>query len=188
MSVFIPVITEYRISLSPVEFRDASVDIDAFLLNKIKKLVEGICGIHGYVREGSVQILARSMGQAEHGYFTGDFIYYCKLRMDCISLHEGQIVDAQVLKANKSGGYALLTERGQTLEAARILLPREFHIGNVEFDTLMPGARVRVKILKSVFQKQDAFIQAIGTVEEFLGVSDPLAKPLKPAIPDTEVV
>jgi hypothetical protein len=193
MPVFSPVFIDHRVSLSPSEFRDASTDIDAFLLAKIKKTVEGVCSIHGYVREGSLQIMARSMGQAEHGRFTGDFLYYCKLRMDCLALHEGQILDAQILKANKAGAYALLTDGGQTLEAARVLLPREFHVGNVDFDALAPGSRVRVKILKSVFQKNDAFIQALGTVEETLGASSassasgPLPV-LKPALPATEVV
>jgi hypothetical protein len=191
MPVFAPVFIDQRVSLSPSEFRDASTDIDAFLLAKMKKTVEGVCSSHGYVREGSLQIMARSMGQAEHGRFTGDFLFYCKLRMDCLSLHEGQMVEAQVLKANKAGAYALLTDGGQTLEAARVLLPREFHVGNVDFDALAPGSRVRVKILKSVFQKNDAFIQALGTVEESLGPasasSGEALKSLLPAVA-TEVV
>ena len=87
---------------------------------------------------------------------------------------------------NKAGAYALLTDGGQTLEAARVLLPREFHVGNVDFDALAPGSRVRVKILKSVFQKNDAFIQALGTVEESLGPSSASVgealKPLQPAV------
>jgi hypothetical protein len=186
MSLFTPVFLEQRLTLKPSEFREASGDIDGFLLARAAKEIEGQCSQHGYVREGSMKILARSMGQAEHGRFTGDFIFYCKLRVDCLALHQGQLVEGQILKANKMGAYALLTEGGQVLEAVRVLLPREFHVGNVDFDTLVPGSRVRMKILKSVFQKNDAFIQAAGTVEETLPMAPSAAAPLLPAVSETE--
>jgi hypothetical protein len=165
MSIFTPVFIDQRIALTPQEFRQAADDIDGFLLTKMKKNIEGACSRDGYVREGSMQILARSMGQAEHGRFTGDFLFYCKVKMDCLALHEGQIVNAQVLKANKMGAYALLTEGGQTLEAARILLAREFHSGQANFDSIKEGDSIRVKILRSIFQKNDSFIQAAGVLE-----------------------
>jgi DNA-directed RNA polymerase subunit E'/Rpb7 len=188
MSLFAPVFLDQRVSLKPAEFREASSDIDAFLLSKMAKDVEDQCSRDGYVRAGSMKILARSMGQAEHGRFTGDFIFYCKIRIDCLSLHQGQLVEGQILKANKMGAYALLTEGGQVLEAVRVLLPREFHVGNVDFDTLVPGSRVRIKILKSIFQKNDAFIQAAGTVEESLPSGPgPAPGPLLPAVSETEV-
>jgi hypothetical protein len=188
MSVFKPVFMDQRIALTPMEFREAAADIDAFLLAKMKKGLEGQCCIHGYVREGSMQIMARSMGQAEHGRFTGDFLYFCKIRVDCLALHEGQLVEGQVLKVYKMGAYALLTEGGEVLEAARVLLPREFHIGHVEFDSLAPGAHIRMKVLRSRFQKSDAFIQAAGVMESVLGSSVSGVKPLLPAIPNTETV
>jgi hypothetical protein len=109
------------------------------------------------------------------------------MRIDCLLLNEGQLVNGQILKANKMGAYALLTEGGQILEAVRVLLPREFHVGNVDFDTLVPGSKVRIKILKSRFQKSDAFIQAAGVIEEILpNVAGPI-KPLLPAVSETEV-
>jgi DNA-directed RNA polymerase subunit E'/Rpb7 len=188
MSVFKPVFIDQRVALTPLEFREAASDIDGFLLAKMKKDLDGQCCIHGYVREGSMQIVARSMGQAEHGRFTGDFLYYCKIRIDCLTLHEGQVVEGQVIKANKMGAYALLTEGEQTLEAVRVLLPREFHVGSAEFDGLEPGTRIRMKILRSRFQKNDAFIQAAGTLETVSGpglVTGPV-KALLPAVTATE--
>lgn len=188
MSIFSPVFVDQRVSLTPMEFREASGDIDAFLLAKMKKDVEGQCCMDGYVREGSMRILARSMGQAEHGRFTGDFLFYCKTRMDCLLLTEGQIVEGQVLKANKMGAYALLTEEGQTLEAARILLPREFHVGSTDFDGLTPGSRIRMRILRARFQKNDAFIQAAGVLESIVGeaANAGILPPLLPAVTATE--
>lgn len=165
MTIYKPVYLDQRIMLSPTEFREAAADIDAHLAKKMRKALEGMCCTHGYVRPGSAQILARSMGQAEHCRFTGDFLFQCKVKVLCLLPEAGQIVDAQVLKVNKLGAYALIVDDGRVQEAMRILVPRDLHIGNTEFDGLVPDQIVRVRLLRSRFQANDAFIQAVGLYE-----------------------
>jgi len=156
---------DQRVALTPSEFREAAEDIDTFLLNKMKKGLEGLCCTHGYVRPRSTQILARSMGQAEHGRFTGDFMFHCKLKLQCLLPHADQVVDARILKVNKLGAYALVVDDGRALEAMRILVPRDLHIGSAEFDAISVGQGIRVKLLRSRFQSKDTFIQSVGLFE-----------------------
>ncbi len=192
MSLFKPVYLDRRIPVAPTELRDAAANIDEFLVKKIRKELEGVCCTHGYVRPGSTQILARSMGQAEHGRFTGDFLYHCKVKVACLLPHANQLVDARVLKVNKLGAYALIVDQGRVREAMRILVPRDLHLGNQEFDNLQVGQGIRVKILRSRFQNNDAFIQAVGTYEGLVPSADAKAEgetvSLKPAVPETEPV
>jgi DNA-directed RNA polymerase subunit E'/Rpb7 len=168
MSLFRPVYLDQRVALTPAEFRDAAADMDDYLLKKIQRRLEERCCTHGYVRRGSTQILARSMGQAEHCRFTGDFLYHCKVRILCYLPEAGQTVDAQVLMANKAGAYALLVDQGRVTEAMRIFLPRDLHLGNTAFDELQKEQVVRVRLLKSRFKANDPFINAAGV---FLGTS-----------------
>ncbi len=191
MSLFKPVYLDRRVPVAPTELRDAAANIDEFLVKKIRKELEGICCTHGYVRPGSTQILARSMGQAEHGRFTGDFLYHCKVKVACLLPHANQLVDARVLKVNKLGAYALIVDQGRVREAMRILVPRDLHLGNDEFDQLQVGQGIRVKILRSRFQNNDAFIQAVGTYEGLVPSADAKAEgeatvTLRPAVPETE--
>jgi DNA-directed RNA polymerase subunit E'/Rpb7 len=172
MPLFKPVFMDQRVSLTPSEFREAAEDIDTFLLKKMKKGLEGLCCTHGYVRPRSTQILARSMGQAEHGRFTGDFMFHCKLKLMCLLPHADQIVDAQILKVNKLGAYALVVDEGRALEAMRILVPRDLHIGSPEFDAISVGQGIRVKLLRSRFQSKDTFIQAVGLFEGMAPAAD----------------
>jgi len=165
MPLFKPVFMDQRVALTPSEFREAAEDIDTFLLNKMKKGLEGLCCTHGYVRPRSTQILARSMGQAEHGRFTGDFMFHCKLKLQCLLPHADQVVDARILKVNKLGAYALVVDDGRALEAMRILVPRDLHIGSAEFDAISVGQGIRVKLLRSRFQSKDTFIQSVGLFE-----------------------
>ena len=165
MSSFKPVFLDKRVPLSPSELRTAAGKIDDYLVGKIRKDLEGQCCTHGYVRPGSTQILARSMGQAEHGHFTADFIYQCKVRVRCYLPHADQFVDARILKVNKLGAYALMFDEGKVSEAMRILVPRDLHLNNEEFEALEVDQGIRVRILRSRFQNNDAFIQAVGTYE-----------------------
>ena len=122
MTLFRPVFIDQRVALKPIDMNEASKDIDAYLVSKIRKDLESQCCSHGYVRPGSVQILARSMGQAEHGRFTGDFLYHCKVRLLCLLPHADQIVEARILKMNKLGGYALIVDEGHhRIQGLRLL-------------------------------------------------------------------
>ena len=176
MPLFKPVYMDQRVALCPSEFKDAAEDIDTFLLKKMKKNLEGVCCTHGYVKPGSAQILARSMGQAEHGRFTGDFIFHCKLKLQCLLPTADQLVDARILKVNKLGAYALVVEDGRVREAMRILIPRDLHIGNAEFESVSVGQGIRVKLLRSRFQSKDAFIQAVGLFDGFAPGADAKAE------------
>jgi DNA-directed RNA polymerase subunit E'/Rpb7 len=182
---------DIRIPLTPAEFREAAPDIDAYLTKKLQKRLEEKCCVHGYVRRGSTQILARSMGQAEHCRFTGDFVFVCKVRVLCFLPEAGQVVDAQVLKMNKGGAYALVVDMGHVSEAVRIFVPRDLHIGNAEFDALEEEQVVRVRLMGSRFQANDPFIQAVGTFEGMskAEIKVPARKGvLEPAVAPTEGV
>ena len=194
MTLFKPVYIDHRLSLSPTELHEAAADMDSFLVKKIRKAIEGQCCTHGYVRPGSTQILARSMGQAEHCRFTGDFIYHCKIRVLCLLPEAGQIIDARILKINKLGAYALIVDDSRIQEAMRILVPRDLHLGNEEFDALEVDQGIRVRLLSSRFQANDAFIQAVGTYEGMSATAQAATtrktkeELMKPAVAATEPV
>lgn len=187
MSLFKQVFLDQRVSLKPTELQDATADMDTFLVEKIRKDLEGQCCMHGYVLPGSTQILARSMGQAEHGHFTGDFLFHCKVKIQCLMPHADQSVEARILKMNKLGGYALIVDEGRLHEAMRILIPRDLHLGNTEFDALQVGQGVRIRLLRSRFQSKDAFIQSVGIYEGLAQAADGPVSSVGPDVMETEV-
>jgi len=177
MSVFKTVYMDQRVALSPSEFSKAADDIDTYLLNKIRKKLEGQCCMHGYVRPGSTKIKARSMGQAAHGRFAGYFIFQCKIEVACLLPHTNQQFDCRILTMNKLGAYVLIVEDGRLREAMRILVPRDLHLGNEEFDNLQVGQGIRVRLLRSRFQTNDPYIQGVGMYEGRVPSADAKAEP-----------
>jgi DNA-directed RNA polymerase subunit E'/Rpb7 len=153
------VFLDERVALTPSELNNVhNVEgISEMLLTKLKEKHEGKCNTNGYVKPGSVSILGRSMGIAENGRFTGNILYDCKIKCEVLYPVGGAEFDAFVIKVNKMGAYAHYDE------AIRILLPRDLHIGNAEFDTINEGDIIRVSLVRSRFQANDPFIMAVGT-------------------------
>jgi hypothetical protein len=164
-----PVFLDERVELTASEISEIqSLDgVKQALLSKLKR-VEGKCNANGYVKPGSVQFLARSMGAAENGKFTGNWIYDCKY--SCLVLKpvaydpkevdaEASVLPCKVIAVNpKMGAYAVFDE------AIRVLLPRDTHVGDPAFDALKEGAVVRVRMEKHRFATNDDCILAVGSL------------------------
>jgi DNA-directed RNA polymerase subunit E'/Rpb7 len=154
------VFLDERVALTPSEMSTihAMEDINALLTKKLQSKHEGKCNANGYVKPESVSILARSMGVAENGRFTGNLLYDCKVKCDVFYPVGGAEIEAIVIKVNKMGAYVHFDE------AIRILLPRDLHVGNVEFDSVEEGKSVRVRLERSRFQANDPYIMGVGVL------------------------
>ena len=152
------VFLEERISVNPSDItkREVAHDVDSLIVERLRKKIESRCISSGYVKPQSLELLHRSMGTAENGRFTGNYIFYVKLRCKVFHPETDTPIECKVIKVNKMGAYAVFDE------AMRVLLPRDLHIGNVEFDGLSPDDTITLHILRSRFQTNDPFISAVG--------------------------
>ena len=116
---------------------------------------------------------------AKSGTFTSDFTFRCKVQCDVLYPAVGDIVDTEVLKVNKMGAYSAFED------SLRVLMPRDLHQGNVNFDELKIGDKIRVKILKTRFQSHDEFIMAVGTLEDIVASAVASAAPAALPAPPT---
>ena len=96
------------------------------------------------------------MGSAEKGRFTSDFLYYIKAQGKVLNPPDGFQIEGEVARKNKMGLYVIINN------AIRIMIPRDLHIGNEEFDAIQLGDVIRVEIKKSRFQVNDTHILSIG--------------------------
>ena len=96
------------------------------------------------------------MGSAEKGRFTSDFLYYIKAQGKVLNPPDGFQIEGEVARKNKMGLYVIINN------AIRIMIPRDLHIGNEDFDAIQIGDVVRVEIKKSRFQVNDTHILSIG--------------------------
>lgn len=160
-------IFEEKVAISPADLRPEITSFDDILLGKVKKLLEGKCSKHGYVIPDSLELLSRSMGSAEKGRFTSDFLYYLKVLGKVYNPPDGLQVEGEVIRKNKMGLYVIIKD------AIRIMVPRDLHIGNEEFDSIEIGDKIIIEIKESRFQVNDTHILSIG---EFVSMSSGTAE------------
>ncbi len=151
------VVFEEKVSLSPNDFnRLRDISIDEILLNKFAATNEGRCSIHGWVVPGSLRILSRSMAHIEGGRFTGDLTTWLQVEGSVIYPVDGVRLTGLVLKKNKMGLFVMYKE------AIQIMIPRDLHLGNEEFDGIQIGDQIEVELKKSRFQVKDMNIISVG--------------------------
>jgi hypothetical protein len=145
-----------KVYLTPTDLKRDITSIDAVLVDKLRQRLERRCTSHGYVLPDTIELLTRSAGMVDSGRFTGEWAFLVKAKARVLHPPEGTTVDVEILKFNKMGIYAVYKD------AIRIMVPRDLHLGDEEFDGLKVGEVIRVEIQKSRFQLRDQFIVSVG--------------------------
>ena len=156
------VLFEEKIHLSPKDMNKLSEKktIDTVLLNHLSAKLENRCSQHGFVIPGSLEILSRSMGHIENGTFTGNIIFHVQAQGRVYNPVNGTRLSGKILKKNKMGVYIIYKN------SIRVLVPRDLHIGNDDFENLEIGNTILIEIRKSRFQIHDPFILSVGVYIE----------------------
>jgi DNA-directed RNA polymerase subunit E'/Rpb7 len=156
-------------------------NLDELLEKKIKEQYEGRCSRNGYVLPNTVRMISRSMGMVEKGRYTGDVLFYAEAAAKVLQPPDGIEIEGTVIRQNRMGMY--IDYQG----AIRVMVPRDLHIGEVEFNDLVKvGDTVRVEIKKSRYQVNDTSILSVGIFKGRVKAGGPEAEEKKEDF--TEVV
>jgi DNA-directed RNA polymerase subunit E'/Rpb7 len=171
------VIFEEKVYLTPKDMnRLAEESVDTVLLEHVQtKFTTYHCSQHGFVLPNTLTLLSRSMGQLDNGRYTGNILFHVQLEGTVYNPVNGTKITGTILKKNKMGLYVIYKD------AVRILVARDLHPNNEEFESLEVGDLIQVEIRKSRFQIRDPFILSIGV---YLGkgtIPDEVLPPAPPA-------
>lgn len=186
---------EEKISLTPRDLANHKINIQSVINAKIAEKLEGKCSLHGWVLPNSSKVLSRSMGYIEKGRFTGDVVFHIQAQARVLNPPSGSHVVGEVIGNNMMGMYVSYRVRMRQedrktkqvvtsdVDAIKIILPRDLHIGDENFSKIQIGDTVHVEIKKSRFQVNDKFILSVGV---FGGKADSDYKP--PVVEEEENV
>lgn len=168
---------EEKVAMTPRDLANQKINISALILNKLAEKMEAKCSLHGWVVPGSTKVLSRSLGYLEKGRFTGDIVFHVQAQATVINPPSGAHMTGVVTGNNMMGMYVTVKERKAEVDkktketntvdvdAVKIILPRDLHIGDEAFSKVEIGDKVRVEIKKSRFQVNDKFILSVGVFE-----------------------
>jgi hypothetical protein len=161
----------------PVHSKHLQRNIQSSLLGQIKAQVEGRCGVEGYVQPRSSVILEYSLGRMS--ILKSGVNYRVKFQADICLPHKGQqIAGAPVMFRSKIGVHA-------EVSPLKILLPRDLHIGNEEFEAIAENDTIDIEVLGAEFKQNDESIFVLAKLLKRTPSAAPTAE--SSAAPSIEV-
>lgn len=128
-------------------------NIQSSLLAQLKMNVEGKCSPEGFIQPNSVTIVNYSLGRTN--YIKGGVDYDVQFQADICMPHQGQRFKAPVVVRSKVGIHA-------ETPPIKVLIPRDLHIGNEEFDNVKVGEEIEFEVIGAQFKQQDRDIVVVG--------------------------
>ena len=128
-------------------------NMQASVLAQLKMNVEGKCSSEGFVQRNSITITKYSLGRTN--YVKGGVDYDVSFQADICMPHEGQRFKVPVTVRSKVGIHA-------ETPPLKILVPRDLHIGNQDFENIKVGEEIECEIIGSQFRQQDTDIVVVA--------------------------
>ena len=135
-------------------------NIRGSLLAQLAANVEGRCGIEGYIQPKSSVILEHSLGRVD--MLHSGIHYRVKFHGDVCYPHVGQIFKAPVAYRSKIGIHA-------ELKPIKVLIPRDLHIGDGEFESITEKDEIIFEVLGAEFKQNDDSIFVLGKLLQRVG-------------------
>jgi DNA-directed RNA polymerase subunit E'/Rpb7 len=158
---------EQRIIINPRDLNSIdNTSINSIIIDRLRESLENKCSKHGFVIPNTLEILSRSLGRVENGRFTGSFVYQVQARGKVLVPVDGTIIKGVILKKNKMGIYVYYRN------AFRIMIPRDFHLGDQVYEGLNIGDEIEVQLKKSRFQVRDPYIISVGLLVKSVPTMD----------------
>lgn len=152
-----------------IDSRYLQRNIEASLLAQLRHKYEGVCVAEGYLQGKSITVVDHSLGRTN--FIKGGLDYTVKFQADVCMPHAGQSFRVPVTLSSKIGLHAEMTP-------LKVLLPRDLHIGDSEFESAKEGDTIVFTVVGARFQQGDDSIVVLGK----------LASVIKPAAPQPEEV
>ena len=128
-------------------------NIQSSILSQLKLNYEGKCSSEGFIQSNSITILDYSLGRAN--YLRGGVDYDVKFQADICMPHTGQRFKAETKVKSKIGIHA-------ETPPIKVLIPRDLHLGNKEFDEIKIGDDIEFEVVGTQFKQQDTDIIIVG--------------------------
>jgi DNA-directed RNA polymerase subunit E'/Rpb7 len=150
-------------------------NIQPSILQQLKTNFEGRCSGEGYIQPNSITVIGYTVGRSILGKGGAEFMV--TFQADICLPHRGQIFKATVSLKSKVGIHA-------ETPPIKVLIPRDLHIGNEEYDAVQDNQEIEFEVIGSQFKQQDRDIVVLGRLRSAIK-----AAPLMPLLsPDKEEV
>lgn len=137
------------------------------ILTQLKMDYEGRCSSEGFISRNSITILKYTYPRTN--IIHGGVDYEVTFQADVCFPHPGQRLKAPVTLRSKVGIHA-------ETPPVKILIPRDIHIGQEEFENVKVGDEIEFEVVGAQFKQQDSDIIIVGKL--LTKIPEPVEAPL----------
>jgi hypothetical protein len=157
--LFMPIKFRTSVQLVPKELVS---NFEEIILRKIKNNLENVCSRHGFIKNNSIKIIKRSIGQCKKQHFNGNIMFDIQCIAEICNPAQGSIIKCKVKAKNPLG---LLAEGYyDNVPILEIIIPKisagiqsEINIDKVEI-----GEEINIEVCGKKYQLYDKHISIIG--------------------------
>jgi len=124
--------------------------------NMLKEYYEGKCGVEGYIKPNSIQLISYSSGLLKGEYINFEVVFECLV---CFPV-EGVLIRCQVKNITKAGIRAI--DNKNEPSPFDLFISRDHHYNNSYFNELSIGDIIVARVLGQRFELNDKKISIIG--------------------------
>lgn len=157
--------TFYRVLLNDrvkVEPRFISKSFRNYIVQKLKKTMEGVCTKHGYIKENSIELYKVAPGFVDLVGLNGTMVFNVYYYADVCNPLIGNVLKAVVTNVNKFG---ILAECGNIIE---IIVAKNsvniVHDTQIDLDKIKISDNIMVEVVGKKFELNDKKISVIGKI------------------------
>ena len=157
--LFMPIKFRSNIQLTPKEL---SSDFQDIILKKLKNNLENVCSRHGFIKNDSIKIIKRSIGQFKKQHFNGNIMFELQCIAEICNPAQGSIIKCKV-KAKNSLGILAEGYYGD-VPILEIIIPK-ISAGiqsEINIDTVLIGEEINIEVCGKKYQLYDKHISIIG--------------------------
>lgn len=133
--------------------------IDEVITFNLKRIIEGKCLDKGFVREGSVELIKRSMGFFSGSLFNASVKFRVVYSCDLCNPSKGDKIKCNVGNINESG---ILADLGPL----KIIVPKQLQNDKTIFKNLSQGDEIEIIIIEKKYEINSKYITVAAIIDE----------------------
>lgn len=170
IDLFIPIKFRSSIQLTPQELL---LNYEDIIINKLKKNLENVCSKHGYIKNNSIKIIKRSIGQFKKQHFNGNIIFDLQCIAEICNPAKGSIIKCRIKAKNNLG---LLAEAfHDNIPILEIVVPK-LSAGiqsEIDIDTLNVGEEINIEVCG---KRHQLFVKNISIIGKVIKIDTEIIK------------
>lgn len=147
-----------------IQSRELQGDVNELLLTKLKKKYEGVCNKDGFIKQGSLEIVNRSMGEIKTINSQSYIVYQITYKAVVLSPVKGVTMEVFIESLSKMGmiAYIKFTDQDTIKDSPFVVIVPKEYFEEKDYESYSQGDSIKVTVEGSRIKYMAKNIQIVA--------------------------